>query len=1000
MRWFKPARQSQVRNNDRLRPHLEALESREVPAGLFLQGQSFVDTNQNGVREATESGLAGATIELRSQDGTTLLATTTTNASGSWRFDDTSVTGDLLAGTYRVVQIAPTGFASNAANADLWKLGGATVINPKTIEVVLADTVANPLTLTYNGLGTSATLWMTLTDPISIFDGNGDGTFGVFTGQLNISLTGGNFTSPTAFISFCLDLTHRLPTNPNTAQVTPRSEPVAPTLTVNAGRMAYLYNHHGINGFSGTNAALDAAALQVALWELCYDTGAGDLSAGKYTFLYVNGQTANSPDSTYIRDKANEFLTKSIGKDELAVFLDGPATATQLTIIGGSLNFANVTEAKLGNFVWEDTNGNGVQDTGENGVNGVQVKLLDSNGTVIATTTTANASDGDGFYQFTGLAPGTYSVQFVPTGYDFTLANQGGDDALDSDADPDTGKTGTYTLAAGEYNDTVDAGLVRLARLGDFVWEDKNGNGMQDDGNAGIDGVVLELYDPTTGNTVATTTTVTNAGIKGYYQFAGLRPGSYGVRVAASNFTGSGPLVGYNATETTAWAVSVELDSNDPTGTTTTLASGGSDQTLDFGFLRPAALGDFVWIDANKNGVQDTGEQGLAGVVVFLLDGNGNAVLDGNGDAVTATTDSNGFYKFENLAPGSYRVQFVVPGAYTVTTANAGGDDATDSDIDATGQTGVYTLESGETNLTVDAGLYLKEDTTCYTISGYKFYDKNADGVWDKDGLDNVLGTKDDEIGLSGWRIYVDANNNGKYDCGEKYDYTDSTGYYEIECLPAGTYVVREQMQCGWVRTTDERIVVTLQNGQNATNVNFGNFKGDLVMTGDTATIGFWQNKNGQALIRSLNGSKYSTNLGGWLARNFGNIYGHLAGKSNDYIANYFVTLFKQTGMKLSAQVLATALAVYVTDSDLAGGRYAARYGFTVTSAGIANNYFNIGTSGAAFGVADNSVLTVWEILKRTNAQYTNGKFWGGNATLQEMGNRVFSGINEQGDIV
>src|SRR5207248_1470900 len=94
---------------------------------------------------------------------------------------------------------------------------------------------------------------------------------------------------------------------------------------------------------------------------------------------------------------------------------------------------------------------------------------------------------------------------------------------------------------------------------------------------------------------------------------------------------------------------------------------------------------------------------------------------------------------------------------------------------------------------------------------------------------------------------------------------------------------------------------------------------------GYTATIGFWHNKNGQALINSLNGGATATKLGTWLATNFPKLYGtqagatNLTGKSNSYIANLFLTYFGQSGQKLNAQVLAVALAVYSTNTTLAG---------------------------------------------------------------------------------
>jgi hypothetical protein len=134
---------------------------------------------------------------------------------------------------------------------------------------------------------------------------------------------------------------------------------------------------------------------------------------------------------------------------------------------GGIVTFKNRTApippASLGDRVWHDLNGNGIQDTDEPGIPGVTVRLFatcPASGDPIATATTGD----NGLYLFTGLAAGSYTVQFVnPGAYTFSPDNAGDDDARDSDADPATGMTGCYTLAAGETNRTVDAGLYQPA---------------------------------------------------------------------------------------------------------------------------------------------------------------------------------------------------------------------------------------------------------------------------------------------------------------------------------------------------------------------------------------------------------------------------------------------------------------------------------------------------------------------------------------------------------
>jgi hypothetical protein len=382
-------------------------------------------------------------------------------------------------------------------------------------------------------------------------------------------------------------------------------------------------------------------------------------------------------------------------------------------------------------------------------------------------------------------------------------------------------------------------------------------------------------------------------------------------------------------------------------------------------------ISGYKFNDTNANGVWNAGEVPIQGVVIYI-DANNDGKLD-NGEIATVT-DANGYYKLSNLPAGNYAVREVVPAGWVQSAGPSGST--------------VITVASGQNVTGVNFGDYLGA-----TVSGYKFNDANADGAWDCG-----------EVGLSGWQIFVDYNGTGQYAANDPTAVTDSTGHYSITGVKAGTWQVLEVQQAGWVRTTPDQSV-TLTSGSNVSNVDIGNFHGSLVMAGDTATIGFWANKNGQALIDSLNGGSTAKALGNWLATNFANLYGaqaganDLAGKTNAQIAAYFVTLFNQQGQKLAAQVLSTALAVYVTDSTYAGGTYAAKYGFVVNGTGTGAVSYNIGANGAAFGVANNSVMTVWQILNATNARAYRGVLWNGNTTYDNMGNAVFSGINQTGDI-
>lgn len=161
--------------------------------------------------------------------------------------------------------------------------------------------------------------------------------------------------------------------------------------------------------------------------------------------------------------------------------------------------------AKLGDRVWEDLNANGIQDctdTNNNGILGdtgdtgaecdkgvpgvtVNLRTPDEQGNCTGAIQKTTTTNSQGFYLFDPLAPDSYCVEFVkPNICDgaaayFTQANVGGNIAVDSDANPTTGRTGSITLAAGQSNRTVDAGVYCPAKLGDRIWLDNNQDGDQ-----------------------------------------------------------------------------------------------------------------------------------------------------------------------------------------------------------------------------------------------------------------------------------------------------------------------------------------------------------------------------------------------------------------------------------------------------------------------------------------------------------------------------------------
>ncbi len=371
--------------------------------------------------------------------------------------------------------------------------------------------------------------------------------------------------------------------------------------------------------------------------------------------------------------------------------------------------------AALGDFVFRDLNGNGLQDEDEPGVPGVRVNLrLDDEGdglpnAQIRTTLT----DRNGRYSFAGLGPALlYIVEFIePDGRTFTTQDAGSDDeandALDSDVDPNTGRTATLTLAAGDLNLTVDAGLRQLdpGVLGDRIWLDKNGDGVQDEGEPGINGVRAELLNEG-GEVIATTFTT----VDGNYRFQNLPAGTYSVRLDPN-------------TVPSAYEPTGELDDALDGSVTLPLAADEINLDVDFGFVPgpeagTLAIGDFVWVDANGNGIQDRDEPGVPGVVITLFDGDTPL-----GETLT---NVDGRYRFPALLPGSYTVAFAAPSAnYTLTQPGQGNPTNDSNPAVETGRSDVVPLvDSNE--LSIDAGYTCTSD-----VSGLIWNDENLDGIFD-----------------------------------------------------------------------------------------------------------------------------------------------------------------------------------------------------------------------------------------------------------------------------
>jgi hypothetical protein len=529
--------------------------------------------------------------------------------------------------------------------------------------------------------------------------------------------------------------------------------------------------------------------------------------------------------------------------------------------------------ASVGNRVWMDRDADGIQESGEPGINGVRVYLdLNSNGSWAAGEPNAITS-GDGSYYIGNLNAGTYSVKV-----DISTLPSGSTQTFDLNGPLD--HIASVTLNAAEHRGDLDFGYRGSLSIGDLVWEDANADGLvslissttydiingridinndssvngSDDGFIGtmriINGYVdidndnitppdnddngsfLGLAIVNGGFDVNNTGTISNSD-DGSVTYDVYEAGIANVRVyldmdndgvfdatepsAITNAAGAYSISGlYNATYTVRVDVSTlpssYVETYDLTApitdhTATVTLSGSSRTDVDFGYRNDASLGDTVWNDRNANGVRDSGESGIEGVLIYVDVDNDN-VFD-QGVEFFDITDINGNYLIENLAAGTYtvRVEFsTLPQGSTQT-----------HDLDGTlDHETSRTLATSENATNVDFGYRASA-----SFGDFVWNDVDADGVQDGG-----------ELGINGVRVYLDINGNGVFDSTtEPSATTNSSGAYTIGNLLPGIYTARvdaSTLPANYVQTYDLEGVLdhsatfSLSAAQARTDIDFG----------------------------------------------------------------------------------------------------------------------------------------------------------------------------------
>lgn len=407
--------------------------------------------------------------------------------------------------------------------------------------------------------------------------------------------------------------------------------------------------------------------------------------------------------------------------------LPAGSVQAQIIIFPTATSTRTPTPVNIGNFVWDDLDQDGFQDTGEPGLAGVTVQLWN---TTKSQLISSDVTDANGIYTVIAPTPGDYRFRVVlPSANDlFSPKDANVDDLKDSDINSSGANLGfsdIFNIANNVISTTkFDAGIIKFRtptptrtptpiNIGNFVWDDLNTDGIQDAGEPGLPGVTVQLWNSTKTQLIHSDITDAN----GIYTVVAPNPGDYRLRVILpaagdqfspkdsgiddlkdSDINSSGADEGFsdifnianNVISITKFDAGI-LKFRTPTPTRTPT---------------PINLGNFVWHDLDADGIQDAGESGISGIMVQLWNADKTKLLD------SSITNASGVYLLVAPVPGDYRVRVVPPKGSVFSPKNQGADDTKDSDITPNnlllnlGYTDIFSIASNVISITsIDAGL-------------------------------------------------------------------------------------------------------------------------------------------------------------------------------------------------------------------------------------------------------------------------------------------------------
>ncbi|MCG8651062.1 MAG: carboxypeptidase regulatory-like domain-containing protein, partial [Pirellulales bacterium] len=556
-----------------------------------LSGFVYQDDNNDGVRDPSETGIAGVQVRLVPLDTIAPQASLTaiTDANGAYRFSG------LAPGSYEVIEVNQPADLSDGKDS------------PGTIAGQVVGVADNP--------GDRITAISLAGNDVAVEYNFGEVPFGSLTGFVYLAAPGEDCNShhDTDGSTPLVDVSLELQSSDGTTIATTRT---------------------------GADGSYRFGRLPVGNYRIVQFTPDGLIDGSAHT-----GTIDGLPVGSALGGGLIQDITLTAGG------------------LGVEYNFCEAAPANISGYVFEDQSNDGIRDVGEVGIEQTRIALVDSVGNIVATTQT----DQNGRYEFTGIAPGQYSlVETQPAGFLDGLDSVGrirGNSVGQTGPGSDT--LSLITLKQGDQGVEYNFGELRAASLSGRVHADLDDDCVLDPGEQTLAAVVIRLLDES-GNEVARTSTNNN----GEYSFSSIAPGTYTIIEEQPDGFLEGSATPGNAGGDAQGANRVA---------NIVLAPGEVAVDYDFCERPPAQIIGNVFADADGDCLFEPGDTGIGGVTIELYDSAGALIA-------STQTDAAGNYQFSNLPAGQYTIREIQPPGWLQGGQRAGSRGGDDSAPDVISQ--------------------------------------------------------------------------------------------------------------------------------------------------------------------------------------------------------------------------------------------------------------------------------------------------------------------------